>query len=62
MLDSIQVKRKGNTMNITAQQAELAKEIIRDYHKFISYHRHNLKGLSVEGTIEKYIKTFKEQL
>ena len=46
------------TQDITQQQAELAKEISLDLLQFISYHRHSLKGLSREGVVDKYIKTY----
>ncbi len=45
-------------MTITTQQAELARDISNDLLKFISYKRHELRGLTREQVVDKYIKTY----
>ena len=34
----------------------ITKAIIKNFLKFAKLHRHSLQGLSVEGTIDKYLK------
>ena len=45
-------------MTITTQQAELARDISNDLLQFISYKRHELRGLTQEQVVDKYIKTY----
>ena len=46
------------THDITFEQAELARDISNDLLKFISYKRHELRGLTREQVVDKYIKTY----
>ena len=46
---------KGFKMTHTRNE-KIAKAIISDFFEFAKLHKHSLQGLSVEGTIDKYLK------